>query len=91
MTLLDFISYFVLPILSISVVLIFVRFVIGPHMVDRVIALDLIVTVGIGFIAAYSILYNQPAFLDVAMIMALIAFLGTVAFTYYIQQKNKNK
>ncbi|MFO7720584.1 MAG: cation:proton antiporter [Gillisia sp.] len=87
MTLLDFIYFFVLPILSISVILIFIRFVIGPHMVDRVIALDLIVTAGIGFIAAYSILFNQPAFLDVAMIMALIAFLGTVAFTYYIQQK----
>lgn len=87
MTLLDFIYYFVLPLLSISVILIFIRFIKGPHMVDRIIALDLIVTVGIGFISAYSILYNQPAFLDVAMILALIAFLGTVAFTYYIQQK----
>ncbi|WP_409187216.1 monovalent cation/H+ antiporter complex subunit F [Antarcticibacterium sp. 1MA-6-2] len=27
--------------------------------------------------------------MDVALILALIAFLGTVAFTYYIQQKNK--
>lgn len=89
MTLLDFIFYFVLPILSISVILIFIRFIKGPNMVDRIIALDLIVTTGIGFISAYSILYNQPAFLDVAMILALIAFLGTVAFTYYIQQKNK--
>lgn len=89
MTLLDFIYYFVLPTLSISVILIFIRFIKGPDMVDRVIALDLIVTTGIGFISAYSILYNQPAFLDVAMILALIAFLGTVAFTYYIQQKNK--
>lgn len=89
MTLLDFIYYVVLPILSISVILIFIRFLKGPNMVDRIIALDLIVTVGIGFISAYSILYDQPAFLDVAMILALIAFLGTVAFTYYIQQKNK--
>lgn len=89
MTLFDFIYYFVLPTLSISIILIFIRFIKGPYMVDRVIALDLIVTVGIGFISAYSILYNQPAFLDVAMILALIAFLGTVAFTYYIQKKNK--
>ena len=89
MTLFDFIEYFVLPVLSLSVVLIFVRFIKGPNMVDRIIALDLIVTTGIGFISAYSILYNQPALLDVALILALIAFLGTVAFTYYIQQKNK--
>lgn len=89
MTLLNFIEYFVLPVLSLSVVLIFIRFIKGPNMVDRIIALDLIVTTGIGFISAYSILYNQPALLDVALILALIAFLGTVAFTYYIQQKNK--
>lgn len=89
MTLFDFIEYFVLPVLSLSVALIFVRFIKGPSMVDRIIALDLIVTTGIGFISAYSILYNQPALLDVALILALIAFLGTVAFTYYIQQKNK--
>lgn len=89
MTLFNFIQYFVLPVLSVSIVLIFIRFIKGPKMVDRVIALDLIVTTGIGFISAYSILYNQPALLDVALILALIAFLGTVAFTYYIEQKNK--
>jgi len=89
MTLLDFIYYFVLPVLSVSIILIFIRFLMGPKLVDRVIALDLIVTTGIGFISAYSILYNQPTLLDVAMILALIAFLGTVAFTYYIQKENK--
>lgn len=89
MTLLDFIYYFVLPVLSISIILIFIRFLMGPKMVDRVIALDLIIITSIGFISAYSILFDQPALLDVAMILALIAFLGTVAFTYYIQKKNK--
>lgn len=89
MTLIDFINYFVLPVLSVSVILIFIRFIKGPRMVDRVIALDLIVTTGIGFISGYSILYNQPALLDVALILALIAFLGTVAFSYYIQERNK--
>jgi len=89
MTLINFIYYFVLPVLSISIVLIFIRFITGPKMVDRVIALDLVITISIGFISAYSILFDQPALLDVAMIVALIAFLGTVAFTYYIQKKNK--
>lgn len=89
MTLLDFIYYFVLPVLSVSIFLIFLRFIKGPKMVDRIIALDLIITTGIGFISAYSILFNQPALLDVALILGLIAFLGTVAFTYYIQQRNK--
>lgn len=89
MTLHDFIYYIVTPILSISVIFILIRFLKGPSIIDRIIALDLIITTGIGFIGAYSILTNRPAFLDVAMILALIAFLGTVAFSYYIQKRNK--
>jgi multicomponent Na+:H+ antiporter subunit F len=89
MTLHEFINYIIIPILSLSVLLILYRFIKGPSIVDRVIALDLIITTGIGFIAAYSILTNRPSFLDVSMILALIAFLGTVAFSYYIQKRNK--
>lgn len=89
MTLHEFLIYIVIPILSLSVLLIMYRFLKGPSIVDRIIALDLIITTGIGFIGGYSILTNRPSFLDVAMILALIAFLGTVAFSYYIQKRNK--
>ncbi len=89
MTLYDFLYYIILPILSISVILIMFRFLKGPSIVDRVIALDLIITTGIGIIAVYSIITNQPTFLDIAMILALIAFLGTVAFSYYLEKRNK--
>jgi len=89
MTLYDFLYYIILPILSISVILIMIRFLKGPSIVDRVIALDLIITTGIGVIAVYSIITNQPTFLDIAMILALIAFLGTVAFSYYLEKRNK--
>lgn len=89
MTLYDFLYYIILPILSISVILIVIRFLKGPNIVDRVIALDLIITTGIGIIAVYSIITNQPTFLDIAMILALIAFLGTVAFSYYLEKRNK--
>ena len=68
-----------------------IRFVIGPTIIDRIIALDLIVTIGIGIIAIYSVLYDQPNFLDIALILALIAFLGTVAFTSYIEKRDKNE
>lgn len=89
MTLYDFLYYIIFPILSISVILIIIRFLKGPSIVDRVIALDLIITTGIGIIAVYSIITNQPTFLDIAMILALIAFLGTVAFSYYLEKRNK--
>jgi multicomponent Na+:H+ antiporter subunit F len=72
------------------VLLVFVRFLRGPGIVNRVVALDLLITTGIAIIAVYSIITNQSTFLDIAMILALIAFLGTVAFSYYLQRKQKN-
>lgn len=85
----DYLYYVILPLLCLALVLVMIRFVLGPTIIDRIIALDLIVTIGIGIIAIYSVLYDQPNFLDIALILALIAFLGTVAFTSYIEKRDK--
>ena len=82
--------YGILPILAVSIVLAFWRFLKGPNISDRVVALDLLITIGIGVIEVYSIVSNQPTFLDIAMILALIAFLGTAAFSYYLEKREKN-
>nr|MBI1231600.1 cation:proton antiporter [Cytophagales bacterium] len=91
MNLYDYLYYIILPVLAISTVIIFVRFLKGPTLSDRVVALDLLLTAGIGIIAVYSIHTNQPTFLDIAMILALIAFLGTVAFSYYLEKRERNE
>lgn len=90
MSVYDFLYYIILPVLAISVLIIFVRFLMGPTLSDRVVALDLLITTGVGIIAVYSIITNQPAFLDIAMVLALIAFLGTVAFSYYLEKRERN-
>lgn len=90
MSVFDYLYYVILPVLAISVLLIFVRFAKGPSLSDRVVSLDLLITSGVGIIAVYSIIANQPAFLDIAMVVALIAFLGTVAFSYYLEKREKN-
>ena len=90
MSLFNFFYYIILPMLSISVLLIIVRFIKGPGVVNRIVALDLLITTGIGIIAVYSILTHQSTFLDIAMILALIAFLGTIAFSYYLEKREKN-
>ncbi len=84
-----YLQFVILPILSFSLILTFIRLIKGPDVVDRVIALDLIITSGIGVIAIYCISFNNALFLDVGMILALIAFLGTLAFAYYIEKINK--
>lgn len=90
MNLYDYLLYFILPVLSLSTVLVFIRFLKGPNIADRVISLDLLVTIGIGSIAVYSILTEQATFLDIAMVVALIGFLSTVAFSYYLEKRKNN-
>lgn len=87
----NFLYYIILPVLMLSVVLVFIRFFKGPDLSDRVVSLDLLITIGIGIIAIYSIVADQPTFLDMATILALIAFLGTVAFSYYLEKREKNE
>ncbi|GAA4133500.1 cation:proton antiporter [Sphingobacterium kyonggiense] len=87
MSLDTYFDFVILPILTISVLLVFIRLFKGPSVVDRVIALDLIITIGIGIITVYSIRQEQEVLLDVAIILALIAFLGTIAFSYYIEKQ----
>lgn len=89
MTVYNFLNYFVVPMLALSAVMVFVRIMMGPSIVDRVVALDLLITIGIAIITTYSILVGDSTFLDIAMILALIAFLGTVAFAYYLEKKEK--
>lgn len=89
MTLDLYFDYVIFPILTLSVILSFIRLYKGPHVADRVIALDLIITIGTGVVAAYSIRSGQALFLDVAMIFALIAFLGTIAFSFYLSKSKK--
>ncbi len=85
-----YLQYVIIPILILSELMVFVRFLKGPSVIDRVVALDLIVTIGIGIISIYSMITDTSNFLDIAMILALIAFLGTVAFSYYLEKRNKN-
>ena len=83
------ISFMVMPILGISLILVFIRFLIGPSISDRVVSLDLLVTVGIGLIITYCILTKETVFIDFALILALLGFLSTVAFAYYIEKKGE--
>jgi multicomponent Na+:H+ antiporter subunit F len=91
MSIYDFLYYIILPVLSISVVMVFIRFIIGPRISDRVLALDLLITIGIGIVAVVSILSGQDTFLDIALIFGIIAFLGTVAFSFYLDKKGKEE
>lgn len=70
----------VLAVLAVAAFAAFLRLVIGPSVVDRIVAFDLITLVVMGIIVTYSVVADRFAFLDAVIILALVAFLATVAF-----------
>jgi multicomponent Na+:H+ antiporter subunit F len=75
-----------LGIMILAMFLAFVRLVRGPSLPARVVALDMMGSLAVGIIAVYSVATRQPIFLDVAIGLALVGFLGTVAFASYIEK-----
>jgi multicomponent Na+:H+ antiporter subunit F len=79
-------AHVALSLIGAGIVLAVVRLVRGPSLPDRVVALDLIATLVVGATAAYAVGTGEAVYLDVAIVLALVAFLGTVAFAHYIEQ-----
>jgi multicomponent Na+:H+ antiporter subunit F len=69
----------------------FARLVMGPSLPDRVVALDLIGILAVGLIAVYDIYTEQPVLLDAATVLALVAFLGTIAFASYVERRRHDE
>lgn len=77
--------------LSAALVFAFIRLARGPSLPDRVVALDLIAVISVGIIAAYAIDVDQRVFLDAALVVALIGFLGTVSFARYVERRARDE
>ncbi|MGY6412300.1 MAG: monovalent cation/H+ antiporter complex subunit F [Alkalilacustris sp.] len=65
----------------------FVRLALGPSLADRVVALDMMTITIIVFCGLYAIYTGEPSFLDVAIVLALIGFLATVALARYAERR----
>lgn len=67
-------------------VMAFIRIVVGPSIFDRVIALDMVGGLCLGLIVLFAIYFEQPVLLDAAFAIAVVGFLGTVAFARYLER-----
>jgi multisubunit Na+/H+ antiporter MnhF subunit len=77
-----------ISILSLCLILILYRFFRGPDLPDRVTAFDLFASCVISMMAIYAVITGSAAYLDVAIILSLITFLGSMSFSYYIMKKH---
>lgn len=72
-------------LLSISLLLGFVRLAKGPSLPDRVVALELIASIVAGMVGVHAIDTGVSAYLDIAIVLAITAFLAAIGFARFIQ------
>ncbi len=82
----EFGTEFALVTLAASVLVAVVRLVRGPTLPDRVVAMDLIGVLVVGLIVVLAASTGVRAALDAAIVIALIAFVSTVAYATYIER-----
>lgn len=77
-------------LLGVAVLLAGIRLIKGPSTVDRIVALDLMAGIAIGFSVLLAIEHNDSAYLNIALCLAVIVFIGTVALTLYLEKASND-
>ncbi|MCD6558718.1 monovalent cation/H+ antiporter complex subunit F [Palaeococcus sp. (in: euryarchaeotes)] len=74
-----------LLIIAIATLLSMYRVFRGPTTVDRLVAVDIMTTITTGLMVLFALYYKRAIFLDVALVYAILAFLGVIAFARYLE------
>ena len=75
-----------LILFGIAIAITFIRLLLGPTFSDRVIAMDVIGVNLISAIAIISILFQTKAFLEVILVLGILAFISTISFSKFIER-----
>jgi len=84
---LQFTLHGVTALLAVSFLLVIYRIIKGPELPDRAVALDALTSLVVGILVVDAVATEQATFLSVGLVLALLAFLGTVAFSYYLERR----
>ena len=76
--------------LMLSLLLGLLRALLGPNAGDRMLAIQLIGTAGVGMLLLLSLLLDQRALIDVALVLALLAGVAAAAFTGEPQETRRD-
>lgn len=75
-----------LILIGVSIVIITYRIISGPSIADRVMAMDMISFNLISGVAVISIVLNTKAFLEVILVLGILAFISTIALSKFIER-----
>jgi multicomponent Na+:H+ antiporter subunit F len=84
---LEFAGNLSLALLTGGLILVTIRIARGPGLPDRILALDMLFTIGIGYIAVIAIKTGFMLYLDIAISLGLVGFLATIAFARFVLQR----
>ncbi len=73
--------------LFVAMILVLIRLYAGPTLYDRVLAVNSFGTHTVLFIGVLGFLTGRPEFLDIALLYALINFVGTIAILKYFRYR----
>ena len=80
-----------MAVLSLSIIAIFLRSIIGPRVADRIICINMIGTKIIIFICVLAGVLNESFLIDVALVYALINFISIVVLAYAYGHAHEKK
>lgn len=78
--------YFSLAVLSSSIIIALYRLIKGPSLQDRILALDFISYTIVGMVGVLSVLLDTQAYLDIILLIGILAFLSTITFCRFIER-----
>jgi multicomponent Na+:H+ antiporter subunit F len=80
--------YITFAFLMMAMVLTLYRLLKGPGFNDQIAAMDLLASIIIGIILVYGMQINNKMYFDISIIISLVSFIGTIAISTFIKQKN---
>ena len=72
-------------LIAIAFVLAILRFFRGPNAVDRVVGFDVLTIISIAVIVLAAVVEGRAIYLDVALVYALLSFLGVIVAARYFE------
>jgi multicomponent Na+:H+ antiporter subunit F len=82
----SFLLHISLILMGLAMIPCIYRIIKGPTIPDRVVALDAMTTVIVVTLGVYSYVQESVFFLDVALVLSIISFVGTVTISRYLDE-----
>ena len=76
---LTLLQWFTLLLMGVALLLTLARFLSGPSVADRIVAADTLAGITIALLTLLSLLFGSALYLDLALLLGVLAFVGVVA------------